>query len=150
MPNVSDLVSSSGLVPTPSLPTPPLKATPTEPTGTQVYVPPHLQSLMGPTGRVFQHPGSDRLSTEMTWTFQVGDKYYNVPLLVPGQIGVSALMQGTPPTPEQIRIAIDYMQSQPNVTGYTTENDALTAIRARHQRIEQELQPYLLQQLRGR
>ena len=129
-----------------SLPSQPIQKA-EEPAG--ITIPGLPKDLMGPTGRVFVHPGGDQVSTELTSTFEIGGKYYNVPLLVPEQVGIADLLAGKPPTQEQRDRAIRYMQQQPGFAGYSSEDEALAVIRARHQRIEQELAPLISQYLRG-
>lgn len=56
----------------------------------------------------------------------------NVPLLVPGQIGIDALALGAKPSPEQVEIATRYQLSQKNKPKpYTSVGSAVSAARQR-------------------
>lgn len=92
--------------------------------------------LAGPTGLDFRTPGG-ATATELVNTFgpERDGKFYNVPMLVPDQVDMQALLAGQPPTAEQRRIAIQWAQKN-NVPGYTTLDAALGAEQARHKRLD--------------
>jgi hypothetical protein len=68
--------------------------------------------------------------------------WVNVPLLVPGQTDVEKLLTGARPTREQMQQALRYMLTHTSIPRYETEDEALAAEQARHDRLERWLDPY--------
>lgn len=88
--------------------------------------------LRGPTGLEFPTPRG--MATELVNTVQADGGYWNLPMLVPGQTGIDALLAGQRPSPQQIGIALQWARRN-GVTPHPTLDAALSAERQRHQRL---------------
>lgn len=106
------------------------------------------RKLLGPTERVFVGPTGPQ--TELMATYEVGDYWCNVPLLVPGQVGVANLLAGYPPIQTQVDYAIRWVKAQPSWPRYSTIEEARVALAERNARIAVELMPTIEAHLRTR
>lgn len=106
---------------------------------------------LGPTGKVFVHPDGKTVSTEMVTTVNLDDKFFNIPLLVPGQRGINDLMSGKKPTKEQMDRAIKWSFEAGRLQdGFVSVESAVNAEKARHKVLDEKLMPLINDYLKTR
>jgi hypothetical protein len=110
--------------------------------GSALGIPP---DLLGPTGNVFFHPDGSAFSTELGVVVDhpSGKGFTYTPLLVPGQVGVPALLSGEKPTPQQIDIARKHLQTRRDAPSFATPDEATKAEKQRHDVLQAKLLSYL-------
>jgi hypothetical protein len=115
----------------------------TEDTNIGVAPPLQIQSLMGPTGRLFPNQNGESVSTEISGVHDSSSQpsqFSFSPMLVPGQVGVNSLLQGQQPTWMQQAFARDWSQQHPQqLQNFKSVPEALGAEQWRHTLLEQML-----------
>lgn len=102
--------------------------------------------LYDPTGMSFDH-AEGGTSSELGSIEKINGKYALVPLLVPGQVGLEALLSGKPIDPklrqEMGRRAVEYAKTRLNeVPMFDTLDEALTYESTRHEGLNKDYAPH--------